>query len=71
MGSTALESFIDKKTTITKVRGQVFEKEFAGKIRKFIPIFHPSYLLRQHSERDGSPRFLFKKDLINIKENFI
>lgn len=71
VGSTALESFIDKKTTITKARGQVFKKEYEGKIRKFIPIFHPSYLLRQHSERDGSPRFLFKKDLINIKENFI
>ena len=68
VGSTALESFAIEKTTITKARGQVFEKEYAGKIRKFIPIFHPSYLLRQHSEEQNSPRFLFKKDLIFIKE---
>ncbi len=68
VGSTALESFMIEKTTITKSRGKVFEKEFAGKMRKFIPIFHPSYLLRQHSEEQDSPRFLFKKDLLHIKE---
>lgn len=64
VGSTALESFIlDKKLTITKARGQIFE---IGK-RKFIPIFHPSYLLRYHSEYENSPRDLFRKDLTMIK----
>ena len=64
VGSTALESFIfDKKLTITKARGQIFEIEN----RKFIPIFHPSYLLRYHSMEEGSPRYLFKKDLEMIK----
>ena len=64
VGATALESFIlDRKLTITKARGQIFE--IAGK--KFIPIFHPSYLLRYHSAHEGSPRDLFKKDLIMIK----
>ena len=64
VGSTALESFIfDKKLTITKVRGQIFE---IGN-RKFIPIFHPSYLLRYHSMTEGSPRYLFKQDLEMIK----
>lgn len=65
VGSTALESFInDKKLTITKARGQVFE--ING--RKFIPIFHPSYLLRYHSMEVGSPRYLFKEDLDKIKK---
>lgn len=65
VGSTALESFIfDKKLTITKARGQIFEIEN----RKFIPIFHPSYLLRYHSMEENSPRYLFKKDLEKIKE---
>lgn len=68
VGSTAMESFIDEKTTITKARGKIFEKEIAGKQRKFFPIFHPSYLLRYHSLEIGSPRYLFKSDLINIKE---
>ena len=71
VGSTALESFMIEKTTITKARGQIFEKEFAGKLRKFIPIFHPSYLLRQHSEEINSPRDLFKKDLMYIKTKVI
>ncbi len=64
VGSTALESFIsDKKLTITKARGKIFEIEG----RKFIPIFHPSYLLRYHSTEENSPRDLFKKDLLTIK----
>lgn len=64
VGSTALESFIlDKKLTITKARGQIFE---IGN-RKFIPIFHPSYLLRYFKETEGSPRNLFRKDLLMIK----
>lgn len=64
VGSTALESFIfDKKLTITKARGQVFEIDK----RKFVPIFHPSYLLRYHSMDEGEPRYLFKKDLEMIK----
>ena len=67
VGATALESFITEKITITKARGQIFEKEYMGKTRKFIPIFHPSYLLRQHSEEINSPRYLFKQDLLKIK----
>ena len=65
VGSTALESFCDdKKLTITKARGKIFEKEG----RKFFPIFHPSYLLRYHSMEKDSPRYLFKQDLIKIKD---
>ena len=64
VGSTALESFIfDKKLTITKARGQIFEIDN----RKYVPIFHPSYLLRYHSMEVGSPRYLFKQDLEMIK----
>lgn len=64
LGATALESFIlDKKMSITKARGQVFEIQK----RKFVPIFHPSYLLRYHSTQEGSVRYLFKQDLIMIK----
>lgn len=65
VGATALESFVfDKKLTITKARGKIFE--ING--RKFVPIFHPSYLLRYHSIEKDSPRYLFKKDLEMIKE---
>jgi len=67
VGSTAMESFIKEKTTITKARGKIFEAEAAGKLRKFFPIFHPSYLLRYHSVEAGSPRYLFKQDLITVR----
>lgn len=63
VGSTALESFSDdKKLTISKARGSIFEKDG----RKFFPIFHPSYLLRYHSMEKDSPRYLFKQDLETI-----
>lgn len=67
-GATAMESFIfDKKLTISKVRGQVFDYDEDINI-KLVPIFHPSYLLRQHSNAEGSPRDLMLKDLKMVKE---
>ncbi len=65
-GSCAMESFIkDKKITITKARGQVFEYKDGIKL---VPVFHPSYLLRKHSLEPNSPRDLTLKDLKMIKE---
>jgi len=58
-GATAMTSFIEDKITITKARGKVFEVKGV----KFVPIFHPSYLLRYHSTEEGSPRDVTKKDL--------
>ncbi len=63
-GATALESFI-KGYTITKARGKIFK---GSKGTVFIPIFHPSYLLRNHSLEAGSPRDLMLKDLKMIKQ---
>ena len=66
--ATAMESFIfDKKLTISKARGQVFDYDEDKNI-KLVPIFHPSYLLRQHSNAEGSPRDLMLKDLKMVKE---
>lgn len=67
-GATAMESFLDKKLKISKVRGQIFENVEGYEGIKFIPILHPSYLLRQHSTETGSPRDLTLKDLIKIKK---
>jgi len=66
-GATALKSFYPKKTPISKIRGEVLELEIGGKVRKCMPIFHPSYLLRYHSLEEGSPRDLMLKDLKKIK----
>lgn len=65
-GATAMESFItEKKLTITKARGQIFEYENGIKL---VPVFHPSYLLRQHSTEPNSPRDLALRDLKMVKE---
>lgn len=66
-GATALKSFSDNKTPISKIRGELMEVEVRGKKYKAMPIFHPSYLLRQHSLEKGAPRDLMYQDLCNIK----
>lgn len=62
-GATAMESFLGATLKISAARGKIFEKDGI----KFVPIFHPSYLLRNHSTDEGSPRDLMLKDLIMIK----
>lgn len=66
-GATSMESFLDKKLKITKARGCVFENIEGFEGIKFVPILHPSYLLRQHSTDENSPRALTLKDLEMIK----
>jgi len=72
-GATALKSFVelDKKQTISKVRGQWMTINVDGKDYKAITIFHPSYLLRNHSMEEGSPRRLMQEDLRNIKNEIL
>ncbi len=70
-GATAMKSFIevDKKTTISKVRGQWQDITVDGKTYPAMAIFHPSYLLRNHSMKDGSPRRLMQQDLNEVKNS--
>ena len=72
-GATALKSFVelDKKQTISKVRGQWMTITVDGVEYKAMTIFHPSYLLRNHSMEEGSPRRLMQEDLRNIKETVL
>lgn len=63
-GSTAAQSFIEDDFRISQIRGKwlnVFENI------ESMAIFHPSYLLRNHSTEQGSPRWLMTKDLENVK----
>lgn len=72
-GATALKSFVtlDKKQTISKVRGQWMTVTVDGVDYKAMTIFHPSYLLRNHSMDEGSPRRLMQQDLKNIKDTIL
>ena len=71
-GATSLKSFYhDKKVQISKVRGKWFDVTINGKTYKAMAIFHPSYLLRNHSMEDGSPRRLMQQDLLEIKSTIL
>lgn len=71
-GATALKSFRnEKKIQISKVRGEWFDVTINGKTYKSMAIFHPSYLLRNHSMEEGSPRRLMQQDLAMIKSDIL
>jgi len=63
-GSTATESFLGLKEPISKIRGRWIEKDNI----KYMPIFHPSYLLRNPSKEKGKPKWLTWQDLKKIKK---
>ena len=63
-GSTATESFLGVKEPISKIRGKWNEKDNI----KYMPIFHPSYLLRNPSKEKGKPKWLTWQDLKKIKK---
>lgn len=68
-GATALKSFIKAKTPISKIRGEILEIEVKCKKYQAMPIFHPSYLLRNHSTEPDSPRGLMLNDLKKSKKS--
>ena len=63
-GRVALESMFNKKMSITRVRGQWFEGPHGAKM---MPIFHPSYLLRNDSREKGGPKWLMWQDIQEVK----
>lgn len=70
-GTTALESFVEKPSPITKIRGEIFELVINDKKYNAIPILHPSWLARDLSMAPNSRCALTLKDLKKIKEKFI
>ncbi len=66
-GSTAVQSFLGINEPISKIRGQWIEKDNI----KYMPIFHPSYLLRNPSKNKGKPKWLTWQDLKKVKKELI
>ena len=64
-GATSAKSFLGGKIKITRIRGKWYK--LFGNIDATV-ILHPSFLLRKHSEEEGSERWLTKQDLLKIKE---
>jgi len=69
VGAVASKYFLKEKMQdgISAVRGKIFDWDGGIKI---IPIFHPSYLLRNTSTKEGSPKWLTWQDMQNIKEMY-
>lgn len=64
VGATALEAILKIKSPISILRGEWIDWE--GKL--VMPVFHPSYLLRNPSKEEGKPMSLTKADFLKIKE---
>jgi len=68
VGATALEGVLGIRGGITKLRGQWRSGEgeaLAGRL--LMPVFHPSYLLRNASREPGSPKWLTWQDLKEVR----
>ncbi|MBC7474081.1 MAG: uracil-DNA glycosylase [Candidatus Sericytochromatia bacterium] len=63
-GATAMKAILNSTSPISKVRGQWFE--WNGKW--VMPVFHPSYLLRNPSKEVGSPKWLMWQDIKKVKQ---
>ena len=61
----------DKKIQMSKIRGKWFDIEINDRTFKAMTIFHPSYLMRNSSMEEGSPRRLMQEDLAEIKSSVI
>jgi uracil-DNA glycosylase family 4 len=67
-GATAMEGVLGVKGGITRLRGQWRQGEGDGLTgRWLLPIFHPSYLLRNASREPGSPKWHTWQDLKELR----
>ena len=63
-GSTAVQSYLNIDEPISKLRGKWVVRNDI----KYMPIFHPSYLLRNPSKEKGKPKWLTWQDLKKVKK---
>lgn len=66
-GNIALNSMLPNERGITRARGKWFDGPYGSKM---MPIFHPSYLLRNDSREKGSPKWLMWQDIQEIKKEY-
>jgi len=64
VGATAMEAILKTNTRISVLRGKWIDWEG----RLVMPVFHPSYLLRNPSKEEGTPMSFTKSDFSKIKE---
>ena len=69
LGSPALKTILQESIPISKARGKWYKAQvnYMEEPLYIIPIFHPSYLLRQHSREKNSPKWLTWQDFKEVK----
>ncbi len=70
LGSPALKTILEEMTAISQVRGKWYQASvnYMEAPLYIIPMFHPSYLLRNHSKEKGSPKWLTWQDAQEVKQ---
>jgi uracil-DNA glycosylase len=63
-GSTAVQAILQVKDPISRIRGKWFNFQNDAKV---MPVFHPSYLLRNDSREVGSPKWLTWQDIKEVR----
>jgi len=69
-GNVAVQSILGNIGGITKIRGKWFDGGENVYGAKLMPIFHPSYLLRNDSREKGSPKWLMWQDIQEIRREY-
>ena len=69
-GNVAVQSILGDIGGITRIRGKWFQGGENVHNAKLMPIFHPSYLLRNDSREKGSPKWLMWQDIQEIKREY-
>ena len=69
IGTPALKTILEEVLTISKVRGKWYRAKvsYMDEDLFIMPIFHPSYLLRNQSREKGSPKWLTWQDMQEVK----
>jgi uracil-DNA glycosylase len=65
-GATAVKGLIGDRGSMTSIRGKWIEWE--GKL--CMPIFHPSYLLRNPTRDRGGPKWLMWQDIQSVRDKY-
>ncbi len=62
-GATAIQAVLKSKDPVSRLRGKWFPHQSGAKV---MPVFHPSYLLRNDSREVGSPKWLMWQDIKEV-----
>lgn len=64
-GTTAVQAILNVKDPISRLRGKWIEWENGARV---MPVFHPSYLLRNDTKQVGSPKWLMWQDIKEVRK---